>query len=154
MYWFLMWIWKTNIMDYVKYLEVEYIKGLHCNSNSKNLLQCGRPRFNPWARKILRRREWQSIPVFLPGEFHGQRSLASYSLWDHKESNTTEWLTHTHTPHTYTHKQYVKKQNYKGCKLIIWDYVLSNFSHSMEFAKYLTQNKTASGLTVGLALGH
>ena len=28
--------------------------------------------------------------VFLPGEFHGQRSLASYSPWGCKESNTTE----------------------------------------------------------------
>ena len=26
----------------------------------------------------------------LPGEFHGQRSWAGYSLWDHKESDTTE----------------------------------------------------------------
>ena len=30
----------------------------------------------------------------LPGEFHGQRSLAGYSPWDHKESDTIEWLTH------------------------------------------------------------
>ena len=29
----------------------------------------------------------------LPGKFHGQRSLAGYSLWDHKESDTTEQLT-------------------------------------------------------------
>ena len=29
-------------------------------------------------------------PVFLPGESHGQRSLAGYSPWGHKESNTTE----------------------------------------------------------------
>ena len=29
-------------------------------------------------------------PVFLPGEFHGQRSLVGYSPWDHKESDTTE----------------------------------------------------------------
>ena len=29
---------------------------------------------------------------FLPGEFHGQRSLAGYSLWGHKEFNTTERL--------------------------------------------------------------
>ena len=28
--------------------------------------------------------------VFLPGEFHGQRSLAGYSPWGHKESDTTE----------------------------------------------------------------
>ena len=33
---------------------------------------------------------WQSTPVFLPGEFHGQRSLAGYSPWGHKESDTTE----------------------------------------------------------------
>ena len=28
--------------------------------------------------------------LFLPGESHGQRSLAGYSRWGHKESNTTE----------------------------------------------------------------
>ena len=27
---------------------------------------------------------------FLPGEFHGQRSLAGYSQWGHKESDMTE----------------------------------------------------------------
>ena len=31
-----------------------------------------------------------AIHLFLPGEFHGQRSLAGYSLWGHKESDTTE----------------------------------------------------------------
>ena len=29
----------------------------------------------------LRRRKWQPTPVFLPGDSHGQRSLAGYSLW-------------------------------------------------------------------------
>ena len=33
---------------------------------------------------------WQPTPVFLPGEFHGQRSLAGYSPWGCKESDTTE----------------------------------------------------------------
>ena len=32
-------------------------------------------------------REWQPIPVFLPREFHGQRSLVGYSPWGHKESD-------------------------------------------------------------------
>ena len=41
----------------------------------------------PW------RWEWQPTPVFLPGESHGQRSLA----WGLSESETTEWLTQTHT---------------------------------------------------------
>ena len=31
-----------------------------------------------------RRREWLPTPRFVPGEFHGQRSLAGYSPWGHK----------------------------------------------------------------------
>ena len=43
----------------------------------------------------LWRREWQSTPVFLPGESQAQRSLAGYSPQGHKELDTTEWLIHT-----------------------------------------------------------
>ena len=42
--------------------------------------------------KIHQRRKWQPIPVFLPGKSHEQRSLANCSLWDRRESDTTEWL--------------------------------------------------------------
>ena len=42
-------------------------------------LQCRRPVFDPWVGKIPWGREWLPIPVFLPGGFHGQRSLAVYS---------------------------------------------------------------------------
>ena len=41
-------------------------------------LQFGRPRFNPWVRKIPWRRKWQCTLLFLPGKSHGQRSLAGY----------------------------------------------------------------------------
>ena len=34
-------------------------------------------------------KEWQPTPVFLPGESHGQRSLAGYSPWGCKESDMT-----------------------------------------------------------------
>ena len=34
-----------------------------------------------WVGKIPWRRQWQPIPVFLPGKLHGQRSLAGYSSW-------------------------------------------------------------------------
>ena len=44
--------------------------------------------FNPWVGKIPWRRVQQPTPVFLPGESHGQRSLAGYSPWSHKESDT------------------------------------------------------------------
>ena len=54
--------------------------------------QCKRHRrgsFDPWVRKIPWRRKWLPTPVVLPGKSHGQRSLASYSLWGHKQSNMT-----------------------------------------------------------------
>ena len=43
-------------------------------------------RKTPWRRKL------KPIPVFLPGKSHGWRSLVGYSPWDHKESDSTEWL--------------------------------------------------------------
>ena len=32
-------------------------------------------RFDPWVRKSLWSRKWHPAPVFLPGKFHGQKSL-------------------------------------------------------------------------------
>ena len=40
--------------------------------------------FDPWIEAIPWKRECPS-PVFLPEEFHGQRSLAGYGLWGHNE---------------------------------------------------------------------
>ena len=49
--------------------------------------------FNPWVGKIPWRREWPPTAVFVPGESHGQRNLAGYGPWGHKELDTTEHLT-------------------------------------------------------------
>ena len=35
-------------------------------------------------------KEWQPTPVFLLGEFHGQKRLVGYSPWGHKESDKIE----------------------------------------------------------------
>ena len=43
---------------------------------------------DPWRRK------WQCTPVFLPGKSHGQRSLAGYSPWGHKDWDVTEATEH------------------------------------------------------------
>ena len=56
-------------------------------------LQCGRPGFEPWVRKIPWRREWLPTPGYLPGRFQAQRSLVGYSPWGCKESDMTERLT-------------------------------------------------------------
>jgi len=45
---------------------------------SRTCPQYGRPEFHPWVEKIPWRREWLLTPILLPGEFHGQRSLADY----------------------------------------------------------------------------
>ena len=52
-----------------------------------NVVQCGRPGFNPWIAKIPRRRERLLTPVFLPGEFH-----RLHSPWGRKELDMTEKL--------------------------------------------------------------
>ena len=52
--------------------------------------RCKRRGFNPWVRKIHWTGAQQPTPVFLPGKSHGQRSLAGYNLWAHKELDTVE----------------------------------------------------------------
>ena len=47
----------------------------------------------PGLGRVPWRRQWLSTPVFLSGEFHGQRSLADYSPWGRKELDTTDQLT-------------------------------------------------------------
>ena len=62
-------------------------------SGKESACQCSRCKthgFDLWVGKIPRCRKWQPAPLFLPGKLHGERSLAGYSLWDHKESDSTE----------------------------------------------------------------
>ena len=49
--------------------------------------------FDPWVGNIPWRRKWQPTPVHLSAKSPGQRSLAGYSPWDHKELYMTERLT-------------------------------------------------------------
>ena len=71
----------------------QVVNNLH--KECRRLRRCG---FDPWVRKIAWRRKWQPTPVFLPGKFHGQRSLVGYSPWSQQESDMTEWLsTHAHS---------------------------------------------------------
>ena len=51
--------------------------------------RCG---FDPWAGTIPWKRAWQPTPVFLPGEFHGENSLAGYNPWGQKELDKTGQL--------------------------------------------------------------
>ena len=70
--------------------------------------RCNRCRFDPWVGKIPWSRRRQPTPVFMPVKFHGQRSLAGYSLLGCRVRHDwacmracTHVRTHTHT-HTHT----------------------------------------------------
>ena len=64
--------------------------------------QCRRGKrrgFDPWVRRIPWRTKWLPTPAFLPGKFHGQRSLAGYGPWGHKQSDMNVGLrTHSCIP--------------------------------------------------------
>ena len=67
--------------------------GFTGGSDKDSTCNTRRTGFDPWVRKIPWRRKWQPTPVFLHGEFHGQRSLGGgYSPWGCKESDITEQL--------------------------------------------------------------
>ena len=53
--------------------------------------------FSPWVGKIPWRKVWQPTPVFLPGEFHGQRCLEVYSPWGCKDLDITKETLCAHT---------------------------------------------------------
>ena len=70
---------------------------LPCRSHKR----CG---FSPWLGKVPWRRAWQPPPVFLPGESHGQRSLAGCSPQGCEELDPTERLS-TQAPMMLMQKQ-------------------------------------------------
>jgi len=66
------------------YLYTHILVGgfLGCASSKEPACQWRRYKkhgFNPWFRKMPWKRKWQPIPVFLPGDSHGQKSVAGYS---------------------------------------------------------------------------
>ena len=63
-------------------------------SGKESTCQCRRSKrceFDPWVGKMTWRRKLQPTLVFLPGKFHGQKSLVSYNHGIQKESDMTEY---------------------------------------------------------------
>ena len=64
-------------------------KGFPSGSVVKNLLAVQETCIQSLDWKILWRKKWLSTPVFLPGKFHGQRSLTGYiEAWQVTQSQT------------------------------------------------------------------
>ena len=82
--------WSPASLIMMRVISVSVsVKGSNSKNNPPAVQET---RFSPWVGKIPWRMEWLSTPVFLPGEFHGQRSLVDYSPWGCKGSDTTEPL--------------------------------------------------------------
>ena len=73
-------------------------KGFPDGSVVKSPLASRKSGFDPWIRKIPWRRKWQPTSVFVPGESHGQRSLAGTVHGGHEELDMTEHA-HSRTGH-------------------------------------------------------
>ena len=56
--------------------------------------RCRRHGFYPWIGKVLWKRAWQPTPVFLPVEFHGQRSLSLQTKLFQQNSNYKKYIKH------------------------------------------------------------
>ena len=104
------------------------------------LSSCKRHRkhaFDLWVRKIPCKRKWQPTSVFLPGESHGQRSLAGYSPWGHKQSDRTEMTEHTQKQMSYQ----IMKRNREilntcyQVKKSVWKAFIIYDCNSMAFGK-------------------
>ena len=66
------------------------------HSGKESTCHCRRHKrlgFDSCVGKIPWNSKWQPNPVFVPGKFHGQRSLVGYSPWGHKEWDTIEHIT-------------------------------------------------------------
>ena len=99
------------------------------------------------------RRTWQPSPVFLPGEFHGQRNLAGYSPRSRKELDTTEQLTHTHT-HTHRETQMTTYYLYFNSLLVhflaahsIYVHTCLTLSHSLKIKSNVPRGSHQADIT-------
>ena len=86
----------TERLHYTKHFTIRELNGASLAAQLvKNLPAMRETWVQPWVGKIPWRRKWQPTLVFLPGEYHGLRSLVGYSPRGRKESDTTERLQFT-----------------------------------------------------------
>ena len=108
-------------------------RGFPASSDCKSVcLQCGRPEFYLWVRKITWRRKWQPTPVLLPGKFLDGGAGGLQSMGSQIQSSGT-WL----SDFTFFHW---KKHRFNYTDLfskVIWVMVLnSTKTHWITFRKY------------------
>ena len=92
----------------------------------------------------------------LAWRIHGQRSLAGYSPWGHKESDMTEWLTHKHTSALLTLMIIVTAQlleaNHQQPLLLCGPVISTAVNKSSSMANFPTVNLACREITTALSL--
>ena len=95
------------------------------------------PMWETWVRSLgweyPLEKEQLPTPVFWPGEFHGQRSLAGYSPWNYKESDMTEQLSKKKKKACITLKDFKSGQNKKFLKIVVISPSLSVLNVDLRF---------------------
>ena len=71
-----------------------FYQGFPGGSDSKEPPVVQQTRVPSLGQEYPLEREWLPSPIFLAGEFHGQRSLIGYSPWGHRESDTIKQQAH------------------------------------------------------------
>ena len=79
----------------------------------------------------LEERMWQPTQYSCLGNSHGQKSLAGYSPWGHKESDTTELLSTAHETHVFR-----KADFWKSKEIVVSPSLRSEWSKNLEDTKY------------------
>ena len=125
-------------------------------SGKESTCQCRRRKrcgLNPCIRKMPWRRKWQPTPVFLPGDSHGQRNLAGYSPWGHKESDTTEDSDLDLNIHLYREIAIFMKTMYKTF-FAIWNHTfnLLSWKHHKNILIKIPHKYNLEGILVTLPL--
>ena len=112
----------------------------------KNSKKKKKKRENSKQGKGMAWREWQSTPVFLPEEFHGQRSMEGYSSWGCKELDMTEWLTPP-PPHNLDERKQNDEKNENIIYKIygIWQSISNGEVHNN---KCLPESLRRNGVTI------
>ena len=101
-----------------------------------------------WVRKIAWRREWQLTPVFLPGEFHGQRSLVGYCPWVVQQRVGHDWTTNAFTFSDCVVVQSLKSSNF-------WKPTVACFSRNRSFSLLPQEHQSRrSGSSAYIKVGY
>ena len=102
---------------------MSFLDGSVCKESACSTKDAGDPDSTSGFGRPSWGRKWQPTPVFLPGESHGQRSLAAYSPKGCKESDKIEQLSMKHLHFLLPFFDFLMKLNHFMLKVYSYPFV-------------------------------